>query len=102
MTAFAGRRVILGLAAARAAFLPSVSFLVDRRPGATLGFILGHTALLVAFLDVFGLAFLFVGIAGLISARHSRLHCLRYTQNEPTRSRFLCGRMPPASSRSWT
>jgi hypothetical protein len=35
---------------------------VDRRPGATLRFILPDATTFVTFLDVLGLAFLFVGV----------------------------------------
>jgi hypothetical protein len=49
-------------AAARAALLAAAALLVDGRPRPALGFLLLHPALLVAFLDVLGLAFLFACI----------------------------------------
>src|ERR1700737_4602385 len=60
-------------AAARAALVAAAGFLVDRRPRAPFGFLLADAAMLVSFLDVFGLTFLFVGIAGFVAARHDRL-----------------------------
>ena len=37
-------------------------FLVDGRPGASLGFLLVHAAILVTLLDIAGHAFLLVGV----------------------------------------
>jgi len=53
--------------------LPPRSLLVGRRPGAPLGFLPADAAILVSFLDVFGLAFLFAAIAGFIAAWHGGL-----------------------------
>src|SRR5258705_9281883 len=68
----------VGNAATRAALVAAAGLLVDGRPCAPLGFLLADAAMLVSFLDVFGLAFLLVGVAGFIAARHGRLpHRLR-------------------------
>jgi len=45
-------------AAAGTALVAAAGFLVDGRPRAPLGFLLADAALLVTFLDMFGLAFL--------------------------------------------
>src|SRR5581483_7536841 len=63
------------LAAARAALLAAAGLLVDRGPGAPLGLAPADAALLVAFLDVLGLALLLAGIARLIPAGHAHLLC---------------------------
>src|SRR6266481_8138579 len=60
----------VGNAAARAALVAAAGLLVDGRPCAPLGFLPADAAMLVAFLDVFGLAFLLVGVAGFVAARH--------------------------------
>src|SRR5215469_8596520 len=64
------RGVALLLAAARAALLAAAAFLVDGRPGAPLGFLVGNAALLVALGDVVGLALLLVGVLRFVAARH--------------------------------
>src|SRR3954469_5961051 len=58
-------------AAARAALVAAAGFLVDGRPGAPLGFLRADAALLVAFLDMLGLAFLLVGVARFVTAGHA-------------------------------
>jgi hypothetical protein len=68
-----GGYVGVGNAAAGAAFVAAAGFLVDGGPGAPLGFLPADAAAFVALLDVFGLAFLLVGIAGFVAARHDRL-----------------------------
>src|SRR5579862_5530546 len=57
----------------RARFLAAAIILVDGRPGAAFGFFFGNATLLVAFRDMVGLAFLFVGVFGLVAARHDFL-----------------------------
>jgi hypothetical protein len=57
--------VIFRLAPAGAALLAAVGFLVHRRPGAPRGLSIRDPALLVAFLDMLGLAFLLVGVLDL-------------------------------------
>jgi hypothetical protein len=63
----------VGLAAAGARFVAAVGLLVHCGPGPTLGFVLRHATLLVALLDVLGLALLLVGIGVLITTRHDRI-----------------------------
>ena len=71
LAAFVRGRVAGALAAAGAAgLLAAAVVLVDGCPGPALGLLLGHAALLVAFGDVIGLAFLLVGVFGLVAARH--------------------------------
>jgi hypothetical protein len=53
--------------AAGAALLPAMGFFVHGRPGASFGLLLRNAAVFIALLDVFGLAFLFVGVTGLIA-----------------------------------
>jgi len=60
----------LGLASARAALLAAARFLVDGCPGSPGGFLGGDAALLVAFFDVLGLAFLLAGVGALIASGH--------------------------------
>lgn len=61
---------VIGLAPARAALLTAVILLVDGGPCPALGFVLRNTALLVAFLDLRGLALLLAGVAGFVTTRH--------------------------------
>src|SRR5207302_10965633 len=70
LSALLRRGLVHTLAAARATFLAAAGHGVDRGPGAALGFSLGGASLLVAFLDVLGLAFLFLGVLGLLSTGH--------------------------------
>jgi hypothetical protein len=58
------------------ALLSAVGLLVHGRPSASLGFLLGNASMFVAFLDVFGLAFLFFGVARFVATRHRDLHQL--------------------------
>jgi len=44
---------------------------VDRCPGATTGFLRFYTAVFVAFLNVFGLSLLLVGITGFVASWHN-------------------------------
>src|SRR5512144_912259 len=68
--AFARGGVADFLAATGAALLAAAGLLVDRRPGAPLGFIRRDAALLVAFLDVLRLAFLLVSVTRFVAAGH--------------------------------
>src|SRR5690606_13962532 len=58
---------------ARAGLLATAILLVDGRPGDAFGGFLAAPAGLLAFLDVFGLAFLLAGVAGLVTAWHGLL-----------------------------
>src|SRR5262249_55967226 len=58
------------LAAPAAGFIAAAGLLLDRCPGPADGRLLGHAALLIAFLDMLGLALLLVGVAALVAARH--------------------------------
>jgi hypothetical protein len=63
--------MILGFAeSAAAGFFAAFVNLVDGCPGAALGFLHGQAAFFVPFLDVLGLAVLFVGVLGLIATGH--------------------------------
>src|SRR5262245_60916606 len=68
--ALLGGRLVDALAAARPAFLAAAGHGVDGGPGAPLGFLLRHAAMLIALFDVLGLAFLLTGVFCLRSARH--------------------------------
>src|SRR5690606_20948888 len=70
--ALARRRLAGLLAAAGPRLLAAAGRLVDRGPGATLRLFLADAALLVALLDVAGLALLLRGVARLVAARHDR------------------------------
>ena len=73
-TTFAHRFVVFVPAVATpSGFFPASVNLVDRRPGPTLGFILGYAAAFVAFFNVLSLSFFFVGVFGFVSAWHRRL-----------------------------
>src|SRR3954451_11430728 len=67
---FTGRRMVLRLAAAGAALLATMGFLVDRRPGPAFRLLARDAARFVAFLDMLGLPLLLAGIARLVAARH--------------------------------
>jgi hypothetical protein len=58
--------VALRFAAAGSRLLAAARLLVDGRPGATLGFLVAGPALLVALLDMLGLALLLVRVAALV------------------------------------
>ena len=62
--------ILLRALAPGAALLAAAVLLVDGRPGPRLGFVLGDAPLLVALLDVLGLALLLVGVRRLVAARH--------------------------------
>lgn len=64
--------MVFRLSTTATAFFSAASFLVDRRPRAALGFVLGDTAVFVALLDVLCLTLLFVGVSGFVAARHGR------------------------------
>src|SRR5436190_18260796 len=53
-----------------ARFLAAMRRFVDGCPGSALGFVRRYAAVLVAFLDVVGLSFLFVGVLRFITAWH--------------------------------
>ncbi|MBR0806818.1 hypothetical protein JQ636_25035 [Bradyrhizobium japonicum] len=65
--------MIFRLAAPRTTFLTAVSFFIDRGPGAPFGFLARYSAVLIAFLDMFGLTLLLVGITGLVATGHGAL-----------------------------
>ena len=69
--AFPHRLVVFwpAVAATTRLFAAAVDF-VDGRPRSALSFLFWNTPLLVAFLYVFRLPFLFVGVFGFVSARH--------------------------------
>src|ERR1700682_3503544 len=71
LSTLAGRRVTFFLSAARTALLSASRFLVYRGPRAGFRFLLGHSAIFVAFFDVFSLPLLFVGILSFVSSWHS-------------------------------
>jgi hypothetical protein len=58
-----------------ASFLAAAIILVDGRPRPALRLLIGNTASLVAFRDVIGLSFLFVGIFRFVSAWHVSISC---------------------------
>lgn len=70
------------VAAAGTGFVAAAAFLVDSRPGTPFGFLLGDAAILVALLDMLGLAFLLVGIVGFVTFRH---FCLLWFSKELNR-----------------
>ena len=69
----ARRRVVFRPAAPGAALLATMGFLVHRRPGAPRGLPARDSALLVALLDMLGLALLLVGVARLVTTGHRLL-----------------------------
>jgi hypothetical protein len=73
--------------------LAAVGFFVHGRPRPALGLVVRDTATFIAILDVFGLTFLFVGIARLISAWHvldlSRLGMFRSRSDWQTSAEHL-------------
>src|SRR4051812_34385179 len=69
--------MILRLSATGAAFLAAMGFLVDRRPGAALGFAFRHTTFFVTLFDMFGHALLPAGVARLVAAWHGGLRLVR-------------------------
>jgi hypothetical protein len=69
---FAGGSEVDFLAATGAAEFAAAGHFVDGGPRAGLGLLMTHSLLLVAFLNVFGLALLFVCVTGFGSAGHKR------------------------------
>lgn len=69
-SAFTGGCLVGFLAAARTSLFSAAGHFVNGRPRAALGFFAAEAARLVAFLDEFGLAFLFAGVTGFITLRH--------------------------------
>src|SRR5712671_836220 len=69
--ALARGRMVLRLAAAGAALLAAVGFLVDRRPGPAFRLLARDATRFVAFLDMLGLPLLLAGVARFVAARHS-------------------------------
>src|SRR4029077_7979791 len=63
-------RMVFFRAATGPALLPAVGLFVYGRPGAPFGLLLRNAAVLIAFLDVFGLAFLLVGVTRFVAAGH--------------------------------
>jgi len=84
---FPCRRMVLRLAAARAAFLSTVSRLVDRCPGPPFGFLFTKAARFIALFNMLGLALLLARITRFISAWHFSLvkNCL-FLLNHPARN----------------
>jgi succinate dehydrogenase hydrophobic anchor subunit len=62
--------MIFRFASAGPALLPAVGLLVHRRPGSAFRLFVRNTAVLVAFLDVFGLALFLARVTEFVSARH--------------------------------
>jgi hypothetical protein len=90
-SALARRRLVHLLAAAgTAGLLSAASHIVDGGPGTALGFVLADTALLIAFLDVLGLAFLLAGVFRLVATGHGYL--LRTGYEQPTSVSQQCSR----------
>src|SRR5690606_30445254 len=112
-TTLAAGGVAFLAAAARAGLLAAARFLVHRRPGAALGLLVADAAILIAFLDMFGLALLLVGIAALVAAGHGVSPFRERTRKAPrefaqpliqARSRCcstVSGTAPGSSTRSW-
>ena len=71
LAAFSRRLLVRRSASAgTAGFFTAVIARVNGCPGATFGFLFGHTALAVALFNMLGLAFLLARIFGFIAARH--------------------------------
>jgi hypothetical protein len=70
-SAFARRAFVHRFAAAGTALLAATGHLVDRRPGAAFRFPLAAAAMPVAFLDVFGLTFLFAAVTAFVTSWHT-------------------------------
>src|SRR3569623_939955 len=77
----ARRGMVFLVAAARAGLLAAAALLVDRRPGAALGLLLRDAAVLIALLDMLGLALLLVGVAAHVAARHGTLLLLHAVEH---------------------
>jgi len=61
------------MAPAGAGLVAAARFLVHRRPSAALSFFVADAAILIAFLDMRGLALLLIGIFVLVTPWHSAL-----------------------------
>src|SRR5687767_14563200 len=70
LPALAARLAALGLSAAAAGFLAAAALFVHRSPCAAFGFLFRHSALLVPFFYVLGLAFLLVSVCSFITPWH--------------------------------
>jgi hypothetical protein len=68
--AFLRRSLISALSPSRAVFFAAAGHGVHRCPGTTTGFLFGHAAILVTFLNVLSLTFLLVGILAFVSPWH--------------------------------
>src|SRR5271157_2094350 len=73
LAAFARWRCVDFLAASRAAFLAAARFRIHGSPGSAFGFFFTDAPSFVALLDIAGLAFLLVGVARFVAARHWRV-----------------------------
>jgi hypothetical protein len=71
VSAFARGRLVLGLAAAGAALLAAAGLLVDRGPGAASRLLGPNATILVALLDMSGLALLLGGVCRFRSSGHN-------------------------------
>jgi hypothetical protein len=72
-SAFAGGGVAFAVAVAGTGFFTATGALVYGGPGAAFGFLFAKSAVLVTFLDMFGLAFLLVRIRRFIASWHDDL-----------------------------
>jgi hypothetical protein len=75
-----------------------MGFGIDRRPGTALGFLFGHAAVLIAFLDMARLALLLVRVARLVAAGHDAL-LLEFSFRE--RRQWVGGSGPAPPSRKF-
>ena len=67
--------MVFGMATPGAGLVASAALLVDRRPGRALSFLFADAAILAALLDMLGLAFLLLGISGLVTLGHRKTAC---------------------------
>src|ERR1700722_15548592 len=72
-TALARGRMVFRRATARTALLAAMGFFIHRRPGAPGDLFVRDPTLLVALLDMLGLALLLVGVARFVAAGHGQL-----------------------------
>src|SRR5690606_35094004 len=77
LATLAGGRITGLVATAGAGFVATAIVLVDRGPGATLGFIGRDAPLFIALLDMLGLALLLVGIGGFVTLGHGSSPCMK-------------------------
>src|SRR3954469_11924327 len=80
----------IGLAAAGAGLVAAAAFLVHGRPGAAFGLFLRHAAILIALLDMLGLALLLVSVTALVAAGHGILHFLAPHTHQAPRTTAKC------------